>query len=501
MNGVLGAAHRPVHAYRQKPGNRTVLIMFIASLVAVALGLVAFTASPLLIAAVVAIGIAPAMLLMPAFNVWAVLAAGLLVAGLLPIWAEGAAAKMAWAVSGLGLLLALRAAISALVDPALRRHTPMFVWLAFAAVVLFLANSLLQYSSLYELLSGFKRYFQVFGLLFALAWLPFSHAQIRRWLRFFMWVAVIQVPWVLYQRISLVPLREGIKAFHPGMVPVDVVAGTFGSPRMGGGANAEMATFLLIVLVFLLSRWRHQLLRLRTLQLLLPLILLPLFMGETKIVVVFLPLLLLLLFRSDLFRRPVIALIWLAVGAVLTIGSAVTYLAMSDKSVDRQIYETVEYNFHSAGYGNLYLNRTTAVTFWARRQSLGDPVGALIGHGLGTAHMETGGYLSQRYFGYGIGLTAASALLWEQGLLGLGLYLALLVAAWLAAAKLCRKAEPWIRADAAAIQVTLPVFGLYLLYRSTPIDLLTFQIVWMGLLGYLAWLVRFAAQPTRPPGA
>ena len=47
-------------------------------------------------------------------------------------------------------------------------------------------------------------------------------------------------------------MREGLR----NVVPIDVVAGTFGATLYGGGASGEMATFLIIVLAFLLhSGW------------------------------------------------------------------------------------------------------------------------------------------------------------------------------------------------------------------------------------------------------
>jgi hypothetical protein len=137
------------------------------------------------------------------------------------------------------------------------------------------------------------------------------------------------------------------------------------------------------------------------------------------------------------------------------------------------------------------LNRTTVLTFWVQRQGLHDPAGALLGHGLGTAHDATGGEIARRYPGYGISLTAASILLWEQGILGSVLFLAMLALAWRAANGLRRAQAPaWARADAAALQAALPLFAFYLIYRSALLEVLSFQIVFYALLGYLAWLVR-----------
>jgi len=118
----------------------------------------------------------------------------------------------------------------------------------------------------------------------------------------------------------------------------------------------------------------------------------------------------------------------------------------------------------------------------------------VFGNGLGSAQASSTimpGHVAQRYPGYGVGLTAASTLLWETGVVGFGLFIAVLALAWRCASRLRRfSADPAIRADASAIQAALAMFAFYLFYRATLLDTLTFQIVFATLLGYLAWLHR-----------
>jgi hypothetical protein len=47
-----------------------------------------------------------------------------------------------------------------------------------------------------------------------------------------------------------------------------------------------------------------------------------------------------------------------------------------------------------------------------------------------------------------------------------------------------------VRADAAAIQAALPMFGFFLFYKLSLLETLSIQIVFAALLGYLAWLHR-----------
>jgi hypothetical protein len=290
-------------------------------------------------------------------------------------------------------------------------------------------------------------------------------------------------------------LRESLHLLN--LVPIDVVAGTFGSSVYSGGANAEMATFLIIVLAFMLARRQEKMLSTGRLILLVPLVLAPLFLGETKAVVILLPMMFLLLYRRELLARPHYAVLGLILGTLLTAGAGMTYLSVTKTTLDEQIEDTLSYNVYEVGYGGYQLNRTKVLAFWAERQGAHDPVSLVLGNGLGSSHDATGGHVAMRYPTYGIGLTAASTLLWDLGVLGTALFLAILILAWRTAGRLRREAaEALVRADASAIQATLPLFGFFLFYRLALLETLSFQIVFVVLLGYLAWLYRRYASLT-----
>lgn len=474
------------------------ILAALAVALAVFFGLLASTANPILVGVGVALLVGAILLAKPTWNIWLVLCLGLLVAGVLPIWVEGTASRVVWGVSALAFVLMLRAWFQAVSVPHTIRGTPAFVWLALAFIVYTLLNTLWQTSSAYQALSGFKRYFQATGLLFALAWLPIGERDIQHWRKFFVIVALFQLPWAVYQLVELVPVRESFRYAYPGLVPIDVVAGTFGANMRTGGANAEMATFLIILLAFLLARLREKTINPGKLMLLAPFVLAPLFIGETKVVVLLLPLMFLTLYRRELLVRPHYALAGIAASTLLTIAAGYAYTQVTEMPLDRLVEDTLSYNVYERGLSGYYLNRTTTLTFWAEQQGGHDPAGALLGHGLGSAHDATGGEIARRYFGYGVGLTAASTLLWEQGIAGVLLFLSIIFFAWRAAGWLCRNSsEAWVRADAAAIQSSLPLFTFYLIYRLALLETLTFQIVFACLLGYLAWLYRRQVSPPR----
>lgn len=488
------ASARPaqrVSVHYRKPGQMLGTLVG-ACLLAVCMGLIALSASPILVALAATLVIAPILVSRPTWSIWVVLVGGMLIAGVLPIWAEGQVSKVVWALSALCFLLMVVVLIRAFTTPGMTSGTPGFVWMALAFMAYAIVDGLLQWSTPYEVASGVKRYFQAFGLLFALSWLPLKEDDFRRWRMFFFFVALIQLPWAIYERIRLVPLRAGFQALYPGLVPIDVVAGTFGANMREGGANAEMATFLIFVLAFLLARNRERLLKGTRLLWLGPLVIAPLFLGETKVVVILLPLMFIVLFRREVLRHPHVAFAGIVGGLLLTAAAVVAYVQITKSaSIEALVADTVRYNFKEKGFGKNVLNRTTVLTFWARKQGIDNPVSPLFGNGLGSSHDATGGHVSLRYPGYGIGLTAAPTLLWDLGVVGFVMFMSIIVLAWRAAARLIRESgNAVVRADASAIQATLPLFAVYVGYRIALLELLSFQIVFAVLLGYLAWLYR-----------
>ncbi|WP_292986719.1 hypothetical protein [Nitrosomonas sp.] len=307
-----------------------------------------------------------------------------------------------------------------------------------------------------------------------------------------MLTALLQLPFAVHQLIFWVPLRESIKSAFPGMVPVDVVAGTFGSSFTGGGASAEMATFLIIILGFLLARRMEKTLSVKHFTLLAPIVLMPLFLGETKAVLFMLPLMFLVLYRHKLLVRIRYWLLGLIFITIIMLTAGYAYMSfLPEKTQEELIADTIDYNFKERGYGNNYLNRTTVLTFWADNQKISNPVALVFGNGLGASHSATGGHIAIHFPKYGIGLTAASTLLWDLGIFGFGLFVSILILAWRCANQLIRKStSQMVRADAVAIQAALALFAFYLFYRIGVLELLSFQIVFAMLLGYLAWLYR-----------
>jgi len=463
------------------------IIVFAGVVMAMLFGLFAVTANPIIISLAIALLAGTILLARPAWIVWMILLLGLLVVGILPLHLDFIAARAAWGVSLLGFFLMFIVFFGSATSPNRVKDTPAFIWIALGFLVFALLNSFIQWHSASEFLGGFKRYFQVWGLLFALCWRAFDEQDIHRLRIFILIAALLQLPFAFYELIVFVPLLKSTW----GVAAVDVVAGTFGASMDGGGASGEMALFLIIVLAFLLARRMERVLSLSRLILLVPILLVPLFLGETKVAVVMLPLMFLILYRREMFARLHYWLMGFIMITLLTAAMGYTYLSLSHRPLHEEIEAVLSYNMYERGYASNYLNRTTVLTFWAEKQGIDDPVSFVFGNGLGSSHSATRGHVTKSYPGYGIGLTAASILLWDMGVFGSGLFVAILVFAWRSAGRLQRESTvPTVRADAAAIQSSLVLFAFYVFYRAGILDIMSIQIVFSTLLGYLAWLYR-----------
>jgi hypothetical protein len=416
---------------------------------------------------------------------------GGLAAGVVISLAGPAFTPLSWVIS----LLTFALMPLSLLTLAKSRTAPLFVWVVLAFMLGSLLISVMHWHSLQELTAGSKRYFQGYGVIFALALLSFTQKRTDHWKRLIVYIAFLQLPFAVYEFFVLVPLRGGLEA---GGEATDVVAGTFGANLIGGSPNAEMSAFLLVVAGFVVAYWRAGLIATKRFLGIVLLCLAPLAFGETKIVVVLLPVLGFVLLRKDLMRNPFKYLPSVVVCSVLTIALGYIYISVMDRSsFDDTLEATAGYNVGARGYGGLLLNRSTVLSFWWDHHELASPGELFFGHGLGSSfwgdNSPLPGHVAMRYPGYGIDLTTASTLLWDIGITGLLGYIAVFLAAWSDANRLWRStSDPAVRADALAIQAAISIFLIFICYRNSGVNLLGFQIVVGMVLGYLAYLLKTA---------
>lgn len=476
---------------------KAALIATIGLALAPALGWLASSGNIVFGAAVLGAMVVGTLMFKPNLSVWMII--------VLPLWLGGVTAligplgnKIPWVVAVLSVILLA----SSIVQLAWYRQAPAFVW----AILLFMAYAVLisVVSGVppKQLAAGFKRYFQGHGLMFALVALPFAFAQVTRWRKAFTWLAFAQLPMCLFQLGVLVPLRGG---FVSGEA-TDVVAGTFGGNLAGGSNNSDLAFFLIMSLGFVLAHAQEKGIQLRRQAWPLLLILAPLAMGETKIAVIMLPVCIMSVYLSRATMEPLRLVAATVTTGLLVMGLATIYAEVFiGQSLAYVIEDTLRYNFQEVGYGKYLLNRWTALVFWWDNHSWMNLKTLLFGHGLSASYSSMvigdNGHVAARYLGFGIDLTAVAALLWDLGVVGLLGMLAIFGLALRAAGNLARShASPDVRAEALGIRTALVLLMLYLPYNNSLVNLITTEVMFAGLLGYLAFLMRtHANDPTVVP--
>ncbi len=435
----------------------------------------------------------------PRLLFWAVLFGALVAAGLIRLYLPQLQAfrwLVAIGVIALPFLFAFHGMFAKRWE-ALIALPPFVIWaLVFVAFSMLSAFSLS--GGMVKGILGLKDYFQAWGLLFAFLLLPARPGFRKALLVFVLVVGALQVPFSLHQYFFLAPLRAGIA----GVVPTDIVAGTFGGDMRGGGNNAAMAAFQFFCIAIVLGFWKGGQLSVVRMLALVAYLAVPVFLNETKVSFVFAILVFGVIFAEEIRRNPLrfiqAGLFFAALLAVFVM----FYLFMAEKTdrihgLGEYLDLLVEHGLYR-GYGTYQLNRVTALTFWVSQHLPHDLLHALVGHGLAqtreaSAFVDIGATLAgKRYAGMGIGVTALSGLLWEVGLIGTGLVIALFFSAFRLAGGLARAcaAEPIRRAFLKGTQAGIAVTALGLLHKPLFMFEVTYQVFVMLLLGYLAYEYR-----------
>jgi hypothetical protein len=375
---------------------------------------------------------------------------------------------------------------------------PLAWALGFALVGL--ASMLMNLSDPGVAIMGSKNYFQMWGLFLGVALLRWHASFGKQLLWGLVLIALLQLPFAAHQYLYLVPQRVGLGG---GIVPVDIVAGTFGATLFGGGANAVLAAFQIVIVGWLLALWKNGSMSAVTAFVGSLLLLSPLLVIQAKVAVLYLPLMFLVLFYREIAVRP---LRFLLVGAGMAgmVAALMTALILTNPMGRFETWsDLVEWVVarQTAGIEERQdqynqLSRVTALTFWAEQHVTANPAHTLLGHGLGASREPEGGMdvaptlAQQRYAGLGIGHTAIAALLWETGLIGTLLVLGMFASAFLTAGRLARYyrgQDKFRTAMFEGLQAAMAVLTLSLVHKDFFVVHLPYQAFVYLLIGFIAY--------------
>jgi hypothetical protein len=436
----------------------------------------------------------------PSVALWIVLLGTLLVSGPLVFHFQGLS-RLPWLFSVLGFFLLFAAFIYEGLGKTHRfGKLPHFVLVGVVFVIYVIASALWSKGTANEAMAGVKRVLQFWGVMMALAMIPFSRSTVQRMILVVIALSVMQFPLAIYQRLFLVSALPANS--------LDTVTGTLELSRWGQGSSGVLGFWQIAMLAALAAMYRERLVSGLWMIVLCGAVCIPIVLGDVNIVFIWLPMALAAVFYDQIRERPLRFALWttLFVGAMVAFG--MFYLIFQQLgpvphwSLEERLRDLYEYNLGSRGYGAASdLNRTTVFTYWWSQHGAVDPVTTFFGHGVGSAFVASSD-LTDLVLKHGmraLDLVAASGMLWELGLVGLGLFLWMLVLAGLSAMRLCRIADPGRdRALARALLAAIVLVAGTLPYNSTVLQVPSQQVLAFFSLGVLAWLERRYATRSMP---
>ncbi|BFM05568.1 hypothetical protein [Halioxenophilus aromaticivorans] len=403
-----------------------------------------------------------------------------------------------WAVLPLGFLLLGYIFVQSLAaNPNLevRRQPNALVFLLCTFLIVNMLPWFLNPLSFSDFFVGFKGYFQMWGFMFGMCLLAWDQKMMRDTLPKAIFVlALIQIPFALHQYVFIAPLRE--HGVEKGVVPLDIVTGTFGGQKLGGGANAVLAVFLLAVWACVLGVWKKQRLNTFWLVLISAGLLLPVMINEAKVSIIYAVVVFFVIFRKGVFQNigrflTVTALVFAMVAALFS-----TYIshapAGAASSWTGLITYTIEYNINKQEETDGKLTRGASINLWFDRH--GDMAHTLLGYGVGTSRVEKHNHLA-RAIGIkepqdtGVGKLGAIAVLWESGLIGFLIISSAFGVAFYYACQLEKtySRDGWLSGIFVGLQGAIVILYISMWHKNFFILHIGYQAIYTTLFGFLIY--------------
>ncbi len=409
-----------------------------------------------------------------------------------------------WAFTASALLLLVHVVYEANKSNTLsfRLESGIMFWILLFVVVL-LSSAILQGVSLGVAIISMKGYLQVWGVYFALALLPWTYEQIKRGPSFLLIVTLIQIPFVLHQYFILVPLRSGITEVA-GLVPIDIVSGTFGGKINHGGANAALTLLCFITAAGLLNFWKNGLISTRRFLVIVALVAFPTFINSTKISIFYLIGVLFMTYYDEIHINPFKFLMRLLVALMLCLLLALSVINSMPEGSQvnslRDLYEqTYSYNIEEDNIRDNRLSRSGTIKAWVNPVKPHRLKDMVVGYGVGSSRIiesDAGRRISNNInVERPTGVTALAALIWETGIIGLLTVFMLFFTAFAVATKLKRiyKQDPFQYSIFTAAQSAVVIMFISLAHKSFFTFHIGFQTVFVILFGYLTYWERQVA--------
>lgn len=439
------------------------------------------------------------MLMRPAFCLVSFAGLTLILAGTLKFFLG--LGQFQWVLSALGAALLVYSLVSSKFSPI--RTAPLSASGIDQAIILWwvvlVFSSVSNAVPFFDWLVGLRTYLPVLGVFAYLAYCRPKNILLRQIFIFMLLIASVQWVFCIYQKFWIVPSR--IAGGYPGS-PWDSIVGSFGGEKYGGGESGSLGVYLSIVIVVAAALKKESELSFFAFFSVVATSFLAMAMIESKVVALMVPVGCYLVYRSYVYKKPARFFLGTMVVAALMAALLISYYFMYWQAETRlglwdSVVSRLSYSFDPHFQASsVNLGRVKSLVFWWDKHSfLSDPLKLIVGHGLASAVSSSsiiGQGTAVAEFRTMLDVTGASKLLWESGLLGLFVFLAVFAFGFARANRLKSHPllPPWHRAAMSGVEASMVLMPLSVFYEVTVVSSPPMQFVAMFLLGYVAYWWR-----------
>lgn len=484
-----------------------ILLMVFAITLALFLGAIAAIGNVLIALVLGGAFVGLFMMMRPDLMLWMMAMIVLVLSGLLQTFAD--IHQLQWGASILGVGLIVRAMLDRItMNPERFRRavgtqsnepTNYIAIFAVLFITVLIFGTIASNPSLPQLIVGFRIYAPFWGVFLILSFGNFDPKLMQRLVISFFFIAILQAPVTIFQKLVIVPQRIEGRYFGSAW---DSIVGTFGGGKFGGGASGSMAVFLVCMCLIAASLWKDKLLKTSSFGVVFLASMIAMGLAEAKVIFIILPLGLIFLFKDQLFKNPLRFVSgFLATGAVLA-GILYSYFKFYWESETRgDVYEAVLRRFAYSFDPNFWASadwpgRFTGLFIWSKNHNIIlEPDTTLLGHGVAAATSFStlmGPSREALRFGMGLEVSGATKLLWDSGALGFLFFISMFISAFFLALRAARRpiTLQWHRSVLRGIAASMPLLVLVLFYEVTTVSSPSLQFLSMFFFGYIVFWLR-----------
>jgi hypothetical protein len=285
----------------------------------------------------------------------------------------------------------------------------------------------------------------------------------------------------------------------------DSIVGTFGGSAIGGGSSGAQTAFLVVMLAWVMARYFAKEIGLVKLAVYSGTLLVPILLNETKIFFIYLPTAFGVLAFTHMRSNPQQVLTMLLVGGALFFSVLVFYFTYVQHGDPRNKVGSVAEYIEQTVVGNATrverakdggLGRIASYPYWWKNNSQGDTIAIVFGHGMGSTKSsgQVAGHLQMdpKYAREGIATTGIAKLLWELGLFGTTVYIAIFVSVYRSAGGLRKRVSTtkFKKVELVTIQVSTVILAGGLFYSDYVFRNQALNFVSMVTVAYYFYLER-----------